>query len=224
MEVTVIRPPAPPVISAPGQSADGTFAIRWSPVAFAVSYTVHESKDGGNWSHVHSTLSTEAIRRGMGFGTYRYLVRGCNEAGCGTYSNVVQIRSIPPPPTPAISKSLQTRWTCAGKVKLACQIEWGGVLGASRYEVRSTPDRVVYSGPDIKVVAAHSSIYCAQTHVIRACDESGCSPDSAPYPQALLDLGEVGRPTRTAPGDASRPALPLIEHPAPAAWPSCPAG
>lgn len=224
MEVTVIRPPAPPVISAPGQSADGTFAIRWSPVAFAVSYTVHESKDGGNWAHVHSTLSTEAIRRGMGFGTYRYLVRGCNEAGCGTYSNVVQIRSIPPPPTPAISKSLQTRWTCAGKVKLACQIEWGGVLGASRYEVRSTPDRVVYSGPDIKVVAAHSSIYCAQTHVIRACNESGCSPDSAPYPQALLDLGEVGRPTRTAPGDASRPALPLIEHPAPAAWPSCPAG
>ncbi len=160
----------------------------------------------------------------MGFGTYDYQVRSCNEAGCGAFSNVLQVRSVPPPRTPTIQKSLQTRWTCAGKVKVACQIEWKAELGASRYEVRSTPERVVYSGPDTSVSKAHSSIYCAPTHIIRACNETGCSADSAPFAQGLLDLGEAGIPRRIpAPGvvDSDQPGL---EGRGAAAWPSCPAG
>lgn len=224
IDVVVIRPPAAPTISAPGYSGDGSYVIGWSAVPFAVSYEMHERRDGGPWSHVHSTVSTQAPRSGMGFGTYDYRVRSCNEAGCGAFSNVVQVRSVPTPRTPMIQKSLQTRWTCAGKVKIACQIEWNAELGASRYEVRSTPERIVYSGPNTSVSQAHSSIYCAPTHVIRACNETGCSADSAPFAQGLLDLGEVGIPRRVpAPGvvDSDQPG---VEGRDAAAWPSCPAG
>lgn len=224
IEVVVIRPPAAPSIIAPAHSADGSYVVSWSAVTFAASYEMHERRDGGPWSHVHSTVSTQAPRSGMGFGTYDYRVRSCNEAGCGAFSNVVQVRSVPPPRTPTIQNSLQTRWTCAGKVKIACVIEWSAELGASRYEVRSNPERIVYSGPDTRVSKAHSSIYCSPTHVIRACNESGCSADSAPFAQELLDLGEAGIPRRPPELDAVNSDSPFPKGAAPGGWPSCPAG
>lgn len=189
--ITVIRPPAVPELWAPGASSTGSVTVQWTGVAMAVSYYLDESVNGGVFNLVQSDGSTQSTRTGLGFATYAYRVRGCNRAGCSGFSNVVSVTSTPPPATPQFVKNLQTRWRIGGLGKLRCEVQWTASVGATSYQLQVPNGVLQYDGPATSVSSTYGP-YCAPSHVIRACNASGCSPWSdPPYPQGINDLGTL---------------------------------
>ncbi|MCC7633395.1 RHS repeat protein [Stenotrophomonas rhizophila] len=191
--VMVIQPPTAPSLSAPGSSSNGSITVSWTPVPMAVSYLLEQSVDGGAWTGVQHDGSTQATRTGLGFATYLYQVKACNEAGCSGYSNTASVVSTPPPATPQITYSLQTRWRIARLYKQRCDMKWSTSVGATSYQLQVPGGNLQYDGPATSVSSPRdSSNYCAPIHVIRACNASGCSAWSdPPTPQPINDLGDL---------------------------------
>ncbi len=189
--VMVIRAPAVPELWAPATSNTGSVTVQWSAVAMAVTYLLDESAAGGTFTAVQNDGSTYSTRSGLGFATYAYRVRACNRAGCSGFSNVATVTSTPPPATPQILKSLQTRWRIGGLGKLRCEMSWTAPVGAVSYQLQVPGGSLQYDGPATSVSATTGS-FCAPDHVIRACNSSGCSPwSSPPFVQVINDLGTL---------------------------------
>jgi len=192
--VAVIQPPAAPSLSGPVSSVDGTAALSWTPVAMAVNYVLEETLDGAAWSAIQNDGSTQAYRTGLGFATYAYRVQACNAAGCSGYSNTASVVSNPPPVTPAITSSVQYVWLVRGARKIRCEASWTPIAGAASYEFQAYGGRTEYVGP-LTSIKAEGSAYCATSHIIRACNASGCSAWSdPPKEQPVVDLGDLTNP------------------------------
>lgn len=191
--VTVIQPPTAPSLSAPGSSSNGSVTVNWTPVPMAVSYLLEQNVNGAGWTGVQHDGSTQATLTGLGFATYLYQVKACNEAGCSGYSNTASVVSTPPPATPQITYSLQTRWRIARLYKQRCDMKWSTSIGATSYQLQVPGGNLQYDGPATSVSSPqNSSNYCATQHVIRACNASGCSAWSdPPTPQPINDLGDL---------------------------------
>ncbi|HEL4266558.1 TPA: RHS repeat protein [Stenotrophomonas maltophilia] len=191
--VSVIRPPASPVISAPAATASGTAVVSWSTVSMAINYMLEERINSGAWSLVQNDGSTQSNRSGLGYGVYGYRVKACNVSGCSGYSAVASINSTPPPATPKITHSLQTTWRLKRLRQQRCEVTWTASAGAASYQLQVPGGMKQYDGPATEVSSnVSSSAYCAPSHVVRACNASGCSAWSdPPYAQPIYDLGDL---------------------------------
>ncbi|WP_434212831.1 RHS repeat protein [[Pseudomonas] boreopolis] len=188
--VSVILPPAAPTLSVPSTSNTGNYMVSWSTVAMTVSYRLEQSANGGSWGLIQDDGSTMRNLSGIGQGSYAYRVQGCNAAGCSGYSNTGTIVVTPPPATPSITSSIKYQWLEGRNTKIRCAVQWTASAGATSYDLAVAGNGLVqYSGPLTSISAAGSG-YCAPSHVVRACNASGCSVySSPPYTQGFEDLG-----------------------------------
>jgi len=191
--VAVIQPPAAPGLSVPASSTTGSYAVSWNPVAMAVTYNLEQSANGGGWTLIQNDGSTTRTLGGVTQGTYAYRVQACNAAGCSGYSNTGTISVTPPPPTPAITSSIKYQWKVGTLTKIRCEVKWTASDGATSYDLMVPGSGLVqYSGP-LTSINKEGSNYCAPSHVVRACNASGCSAySSPPYTQGFQDLGDLG--------------------------------
>lgn len=189
--VSVIRPPAVPSLSAPAGTSSGSVTVSWNGVAMATSYLLDESVNGGTWIAVQNDGSTQSQRTGLVFGNYAYRVRACNVSGCSGFSLTINVKSTPPPATPQITKSLKTTWRINRLTKLRCEVKWTSTAGATSYQLQVPGGALQYDGPDTSLSSTYGH-FCAPSHVIRACNASGCSPwSSPPTLQKVDDLGDL---------------------------------
>lgn len=185
--ISVIQPPATPSISVPGSSTTGSYTVSWSAVAMATNYRLEQSVNGGNWGLIQDDGSTSSSRSGVGLGTYGYRVQACNAAGCSGYSGTASIVVTPPPSTPAITSSVKHQWKQGTATKIRCDVKWSSSAGATSYELKAYGGVTQYTGTATSVSAANAN-YCAPSHVVRACNASGCSEWSTPpYTQRFVD-------------------------------------
>jgi len=69
-------------------------------------------------------------------------------------------------------------------------VRWTVSQGTTRYELVSVPtSQVQYSGP-LSQVTRSGSYYCASSHVVRACNATGCSANSVPFRQETVDVAQ----------------------------------
>lgn len=189
--VTVLRPPSgAPVINAPGTSGNGDYVVSWNGIASASSYRLEESVNGGGWTHVQTSGDTTRNYAARNGGTYSYRVAACNISGCGSYSNVAAVEVASIPATPTILMSHKSVSRVNGINRVYTQAEWTAVQYATRYElVNTNTGGIQYSGSSTKV-GAPSTAYGAPAHIVRACNDRGCSAySSPPFVQTFENLG-----------------------------------
>lgn len=122
-------PASAPGISSPASSSNGSYTVTWSAVPGASSYQFEESANGGAWTLLQDSSATSAGIGGRGTGTYAYRVRGCNGAGCGSYSGIATTSVLlPPAGAPSISAP-------ATSGNGSYTVSWSGVGGASSYQL-----------------------------------------------------------------------------------------
>jgi YD repeat-containing protein len=186
--VEVIQPPGVPSLSVPSSNSTGNYAVSWTAVPMTVVYNMEQNANNAGWVMLQSEGSTTRNLAGVLLGTYEYRVKACNAAGCGGYSNVGTIVVTPPPPTPAFITDTKFQWKQGTLTKIRCDVEWTASPGATSYNLVVAANGLVqYNGPLTKI-SAQSAAYCAPSHVIRACNASGCSADSPPRTQGFVDL------------------------------------
>ena len=194
VNVSVIQPPGAPSLSVPASSTTGSYTVSWSGVAMAVTYNLEQSVNGGGWALIQNDGSTGRALSGVTLGTYAYRVQACNAAGCSGYSNTGTISVDPPPPTPSFVTDTKFQWKVGISTKIRCDVEWTASPGATSYNLMVPGSGLVqYSGPLTKISAQNAN-YCAPSHVVRACNASGCSAYSEVRTQGFVDLGDLGNP------------------------------
>lgn len=87
--VTVTVPPASaPSLSVPVSSGNGSYAVSWSSVSGATSYTLQEQINGGSWSSIYTGSAKSWSASGYAASAYGYRVQACNASGCSGWSGV----------------------------------------------------------------------------------------------------------------------------------------
>src|SRR5699024_2503315 len=81
-------------------------------------------------------------------------------------------------------------------IQIQCEVRWTATDSAQTYELQAYGGVVQYNGPETTVRGKYNtSAYCAASHVVRACNDAGCSAwSSPPYPQELVEYGTPGNP------------------------------
>lgn len=181
---TVTVPNVPvtaPTLNAPANSATGSYAISWTALVTASRYVLEENANGAGWVGIHDSATRSKLISGKGSGSYAYRAKGCNAAGCGSYSTektvVVAIPSQPPVQPPTITQSVSMHRGRLPEVR--CGVQWTAVADAVNYELKASTGVVQYQGPNTYVVQKNTR-YCAPSHVVRACNAAGCSAWSSP--------------------------------------------
>jgi len=173
----VVYPPASaPALSVPGQSLTGAYAVSWGTVATASTYRLEESANGGGWTEVQETGSTNTAFSGKAYGTYSYRGRACNLAGCSGYSGTVSVSVIRSP--------ADATWVSVPALSTngAYTVAWGGVALATSYQVEESVNgggwSLIYNagGTSVAVAGKGTATYAYR---VRGCNAAGCGPDSA---------------------------------------------
>jgi len=96
--VVVTAPTSAPGLSVPANNATGSYAVSWSGVTGATSYTLQKQVNGGGWSTVQSSTAASWNASGQTNGSYGYRVQACDPVGCGPWSGVgTTVVTIPVP-------------------------------------------------------------------------------------------------------------------------------
>jgi hypothetical protein len=171
--LVVTHPPTGvPTLSVPGNSTSGSYAISWTAVSTATSYTLQESTNGGStWSTTQSNGGTSWSTSGRGNGSYSYRVQACNVGGCGGWSSTGTTTVLLPPPMPA---SISVPATSNGPVA----ISWAASSTATSYNLAQSFNggglTGVYSGAATSASTTESATGSVVFYV-QACNASGCS-------------------------------------------------
>lgn len=132
-----------------------------------------------NWQRIVNENVKTAQQNNLGFNHYQYRVRGCNAAGCGSWSNslstrVIQTAITPPPKNPPPKPGAPKLSVSEGEMR----IDWGGSSSATYYRIRERID-----GGDWEIIpgGTHHSIDREATneglyeYQLQACNSDGCS-------------------------------------------------
>ncbi|WNL46179.1 hypothetical protein RKE25_00675 [Dyella sp. BiH032] len=171
--LVVTHPPTGiPTLSVPSNSTSGSYAVSWTAVSTATSYTLQESTNGGGtWSTAQSNGGTSWSTSGRGNGSYSYRVQACNVGGCGGWSSTGTTTVLLPPPMPA---SISVPATSNGPVA----ISWAASSTATSYNLAQSFNggglTGVYSGAATSVSTTESATGSVVFYV-QACNASGCS-------------------------------------------------
>lgn len=172
--VVTYPPSAAPAISGPGSSTNGCYTINWGGVDSATSYNIQEQTNGGGWVGIGNDGSGALGVCGKGDGSYAYQVQACNAGGCGPWSATVSVSvSI----IPAVPGDLRVT-VLSPPYKGRYTVTWGGVAGATRYEVKlQSPNEIdyPYSGADTTFTSILLNTTGSVEFWVRACNANGCS-------------------------------------------------
>lgn len=192
VQVTV-PPPTAPGLSGPGTNSNGSYSLHWNGVATATYYQLVERLNGGGFGLVYSGGDGGASVSGRGNGTWEYMARACNAAGCGPYSGLVAVQVLLPPPVPLITSAVSTK-TTSSPYRVTCSVNWNAAPTATSYELIG--DTKTWSLGNVTSVFSSTGNYCATRYQLRACNSAGCSAWSAPMPQRveIIPTGPGGDP------------------------------
>jgi YD repeat-containing protein len=131
-------PSAAPTLTAPANSANGSYSVSWSGVSGATSYTLQEQVNGGGWTPLQSSGATSFTLTNQGPGTYSYRVIACNVSGCGPWSTtavvyVTQIAgNIDGVPIDGSSNASVGGWACSTGMPQSINVDLyvGGPAGS----------------------------------------------------------------------------------------------
>ena len=173
--VVVQRPASVPTLSAPASSASGAFTISWSTSATATSYRLEQRANGAAWALLFEGNATSYDVSGLVSATYDFRVKACNTGGCGAGSVVATTVVLLPPPTPQLTLPASSSTGTFG-------LSWTAAATATSYQVDQSanygPYTTIFSGD-----ALGTNLFGLETgfyqYVVRACNASGCSADSA---------------------------------------------
>ncbi|GAB2789967.1 RHS repeat protein [Dyella kyungheensis] len=174
--ITVAHPPATPSSIQAPSSSSGNFTVQWASAAYATSYTLEQSANGGSWSAVYSGSLTQYAASVTATGSYGYRVKSCNATACSGYvtSNSVAV-TIPPNAASSVAVS-------NGSLTGSYTVSWTGVSGASTYTLQEQVNGGGWSTVRADGVTNWStSGRSAATYGYRvqACNAGGCGPWSA---------------------------------------------
>ncbi|HEY9132887.1 MAG TPA: hypothetical protein VIM98_14135 [Dyella sp.] len=125
--VTVAHvPPTPASISTP-TSSNGPVSVIWASAAYATSYTLEQSINGGAFAEIYSGAATSDSFSVGATASYTYRVKACNANGCGGYatSGAVAV-TIPPASAPSLNVPASSNTG-------SYTVSWSGVSGATTY-------------------------------------------------------------------------------------------
>lgn len=177
--INVLLPPTAPTLTVPASSTNGSYTVSWTTPANTASFQIEESANGGAWTAVYTGTATNKAISGKGTGSYRYRGRACNAPGCSPNSAEKTISVLLPPTTPSIYRSV--RMKILEPADVYCTVSWTTVANTTKYELQAAGGVIQYSGPENIVGGKASDLaYCSASHVVRACNSSGCSPWSDP--------------------------------------------
>lgn len=173
--VTVIFPPAAPVLTVPGSQLTHAYTVSWSNVG-ADRYEADEQLNGGTWARIHAAAGLSVAVTGRVTGTYGYRVRACNAAGCSAYTPVRSVEVTVPPPT---APTLTTPGTSNTGT---FAVTWTAIAHATRYELQERLGAAAFA-----LVHNAASVSATRTALnggaweyrVRACNAAGCGPWSA---------------------------------------------
>lgn len=178
----VTRPPtSAPALTVPTSNNSGSYTVSWSAVSPVTRYELQERLGSGSWAKIHDASATSKAVSGKATGSWGYRVRGCNAAGCGSWSGVEAVTVTRPPPVPTITYAHQHIYYAAGGTFNNCQVRWTASENATSYQLKADGGASLYSGPKTSVASAPYTIqYCAPRYIVRACNGGGCSAWSSP--------------------------------------------
>ncbi len=87
--VTELAPGAPFLKSIANSDGDGTYAVSWSIIANATSYSLQEQHDNGIWNTIYNGGGSSQSINGRSPGEYCYRVLAANGGGGSAWSNMV---------------------------------------------------------------------------------------------------------------------------------------
>lgn len=92
-------PSTPSYISYPTSSSNGNASITWGLSTGATYYSLERSKDGGAYGNAVTFTSPSGSVSGLANGSYKFRVRGCDDATCGLFrtGTTTLVVSIPAP-------------------------------------------------------------------------------------------------------------------------------
>ena len=175
--VRVVLPPSStPEISAPANSADGTYSIGWLSVPRATSYRLEERGLVGGWALLYDGEATSHAVAGRPNGTYQYRLVACNDGGCSDYSPVVRVEVLlPPSGSPELSLP-------SSSVSGDYVLGWSALAFATHYRVEQSVNGSDWSliqqdgGTSRSFAGVASATY---SYRVQACNVSGCGDWSA---------------------------------------------
>lgn len=195
---SVVVLPPPPTISTPGTSVNGGFTVSWSSSATATTYHLDRSVDGVNWSNILNANTSARSEAGLGNGTYRYRVRGCNADGCGAYSGVVATTVLYVPLVPA------TPTAPINNATGSYTVSWGAVPTASSYQLDRSSNGAAWTNivnANVTSKLESNIAHGVHNYRLRACNSSGCSGYSSASTTTVNLIPAA--PTVTSPGNST---------------------
>ena len=166
--------PAALVVTVPGYSGNGAFAVQWTAVAGAQRYEVQESVTGA-WQTVYQGAALTVALTGRSSGAYRYRGRACNGTVCGAWGVEASIQvELAPTAAPVITAPGQG-------VNGTYSLSWSVVQGAARYVLEEAVGagwNVAFdgSGRTYQVTGKAAGAY---RYRVKACNPQGCGAYSA---------------------------------------------
>ena len=201
--VTVIYPPAAPVLTVPATNATGSYTVSWTATATATSYNLQEQANSGGWTAVLSNSSNTAWNAsGKAAGTYRYQVQACNAGGCSGWSAIGSITELLP------AGSAPNLTTPANSSTGNYTVSWTGVDQATSYVLQEQAN-----GGSWTTVQSNSATSWNATgratgsygYRVQSCNGGTCSAWSSTATTAVL-LPPGSAPSMSVPGSSSNGA------------------
>lgn len=166
--------PAALVVTAPGYSGNGSYAVSWSAVAGAQQYEVQESS-AGNWQSIYQGPALTVALTGRASGSYRYRGRACNGTVCGAWGAeaVTQVERAP--------TSAPVMTAPAQGINGNYSLSWSAVAGAARYVLEQADSAgwtvvIDGAGRSHQISAAPAGSY---RYRVKGCNPQGCGAYSA---------------------------------------------
>ena len=175
---------SPGSTSSPGPTtADSNVSLSWSAAGDATSYTVQVVNQDTAATVVNSTTANTSLSAALDEGTaYKWRVRGCNGAGCSSYSSYRYFETpavlVPPaiPGNPSPGSTSAPGPTTGGR---SVSLSWSAVADAANYTVKvfneDTGDAVLTKTATGTQYTATLDYDVAYRWRVRACNDAGCS-------------------------------------------------
>jgi YD repeat-containing protein len=165
-------PSTAPSLTVPAKSTNGAYAVSWTAVTGASSYTLQEQASGGGWVAVQSSSATSWNASNKSNGSYGYRVSACNVAGCGAWSSTATITvAVAPGSAPTLTVP-------ASNTSGAFAVSWSSVNYATSYTLQEQVNGGAWASAYTGVAKSWStSGRAAGTYGYRvqACNSNGCS-------------------------------------------------
>lgn len=194
--VTVAHPPATPANLQVPASSSGSFTVLWSSAAYATSYVLEQSANGGGWTQLYSGALTQYAVSIGATGNYSYRVKSCNATACSGYATSSSIAvTIPPSAASTVSVS-------DGSLTGSYTVSWTGVGGAAMYTLQEQVNGGGWSTVRADGATSWSTSgrgAATYGYRVQACNAGGCGPWSATA--NLMVTLKPAMPTILSPSD-----------------------